>query len=256
MDNSVKLLTLNLRHDADRWPERLPLIIDQVRKENPEVIAFQEVALAIDQANIIASELNRADSGQIYQVLVEPKYGPEPKEGIAFLSRLKVVKHQRIDLPGEGDRVAQYIRVSKDSQLFDIVNTHLHHKPKDLETIRLEQVKRILNWMFDRQTGEFHWLLVGDLNATPSSETIKEVMKKLASAYSAVNNVEPDFTFPTPLVSEPTDWHVPRTIDYVFFDASIFQASEARLVFTESHREDSTLYPSDHFGLVVKISKR
>src|SRR5260370_8500782 len=54
----MKLLTLNLRHDEDRWPERSELVLEELVREHPDVIAFQEVALHIDQAHFIADKLN------------------------------------------------------------------------------------------------------------------------------------------------------------------------------------------------------
>jgi endonuclease/exonuclease/phosphatase family metal-dependent hydrolase len=248
----MKLLTLNLRHDEDRWPERSQLILEELTSERPDVIAFQEVALHINQAHFIADKLNATLSKEPYYVFLECKGGLQPKEGIAFLTRMKVVEHARIELP-EGDRVAQFIRVEEDGETYDIVNTHLHHLPKDDEYIRLKQIRILLGWMYMETNQKCRWLLAGDFNAKPNSSTVNEVKKRLKSAFHSVHGVEPDFTFPTPLVSGTGEWYQPRTLDYIFFDPSAFRIEEAYLTFTRPHPQDERLFPSDHFGLVAKL---
>ncbi len=92
MSHTFKLLTLNLRHDADRWPERRPLLAAALAAHAADVIAFQEVALPIRQADLIAADL--AALGQpAYTVHIASKWGAESsREGIALLSRLPVVE--------------------------------------------------------------------------------------------------------------------------------------------------------------------
>jgi endonuclease/exonuclease/phosphatase family metal-dependent hydrolase len=248
----MKLLTLNLRHNEDRWSERSELILEELMRERPDVIAFQEVALHINQAHFIADKLSANSPKGPYHVLLECKGGPQPEEGIAFLTRMKVVEHARIEL-SEGDRVAHFIRVEEDGEAYDIVNTHLHHLPKDDESIRLKQIRVLLDWMFQRANQKRRWLLVGDLNAKPHSSTVNEVKKRLKSAFLSVHGVEPDFTFPTPLVSGTGEWYQPRTLDYIFFDPSAFRIEEAYLAFTRPHPQDERLFPSDHYGLAAKL---
>src|SRR4051812_42749203 len=118
----MKLVTFNLRHDADRWSERFPLVVDELYRLQPDVVGLQEVSLPIKQAHLIADALKR--QGIAYEVLAEPKWGSDQEEGIAFLTRLEVLEHERLDLP-EGNRVAQRIRVRQEGRVYDLVNTHL-----------------------------------------------------------------------------------------------------------------------------------
>jgi endonuclease/exonuclease/phosphatase family metal-dependent hydrolase len=248
----MKILTLNLRHDSSRWPERAPLIVDELAREAPDVIALQEVALSIKQAHFLVDQLHARLPQSQYWVHVAKKQGwwPNPKEGIGFLSGLPVIEHKRLKLPG-GERVAQRIRVEFQGQPLDIVNTHLHHRPHDRETTRLPQAKHLLKWMFDNAPPDRRWILVGDLNATPDSSTIAKIAERLTSAYAAVHGTEPDFTAPTPLVAVSSG---PKTIDYIFFDPARLRVEEVRLIGTQPHPDDPTLYASDHFGLVATLS--
>lgn len=251
----MKILTLNLRHDADRWPERLGLVVKELLRETPDVIAFQEVALSIDQAHCIAEALNTHLSQQPYQVLLEGKWGPRPREGIAILTKWRVIGCERVELP-EGGRVAQLVSINKEGRSLHIVNTHLHHLPKGEESTRLRQITRLLDWMFNMIHSESDlWVLAGDLNAIPESETVQTVLRRFRSAYLSVHGQEPAFTFPTPMVTEVGDFYQPRTIDYIFFAPTALRVEEARLVFADPHPKDSTLFPSDHYGLVARLAR-
>lgn len=245
----VKLLSLNLRHDVDHWSKRSKLIVKELIEEQPDIIAFQEVALPIKQAHWIASQLSAALPHAPYQIRVVKKSGWRAKEGIGILSRLSVKEHHRIALP-EGQRVAQHIRVNVDGKPIDLINTHLHHLPDGNESIRLKQIKVLLKWMFDKHHNRC-WILVGDFNASPDSQTVAEVRKRLSSAYFAQHGTEPDFTSLTPLIKGVD--YVAKTLDYIFFDPSAFRMNDVRLVFTEPHPEDARLYPSDHYGLLTEF---
>ena len=54
---AITVATLNLLRDLDRWDERKGLIVDEFRRLQPDLIALQEVALAIDNAHWLAEQL-------------------------------------------------------------------------------------------------------------------------------------------------------------------------------------------------------
>ncbi|GAB4438990.1 MAG: hypothetical protein Kow00120_06750 [Anaerolineae bacterium] len=246
---------LNLRHNADRWPERRALVIAALRAEQPDVIAFQEVWLPIRQAHDIAEALNAPRSDRPYHVVVAEKSLPDPQEGIALLSRAPIVEHERLALPGAGGRVAQRIRIEVGGRMVDVANVHLHHRPFGDESVRLPQVRRLLDWMFARGDGVARrWLLAGDFNAPPETPTVQAARARLESACRAVQGVEPG-TFPTPMAE--ADYPGGRvTLDYVFYDPAHFRAEAAWLACARPHPDDPTLYPSDHFGLAATFSPR
>jgi endonuclease/exonuclease/phosphatase family metal-dependent hydrolase len=244
----MKIATLNLRHNEDRWEERFLLVIATLHRQQADVIGLQEVWLEFQQAHLIADALNQRTPAQPYQVLVEPKWGPEPVEGIAILSRLPVLEHERLELP-EGQRVAQRVAVAVDGQQVHVANTHLHHRPMQDESIRQPQMRTLLDWMFSRSPSR--WLLTGDMNALPHSSTIAAAGERLQSAYFHVHAEHP-LTFPTPLVAaQHPDFAA--CIDYVFFDPATLRVHAAEVIASETHPDDPTLCPSDHFGLAAEI---
>ena len=141
----VRVATLNLRGNANRWQERFPLVIDALYRTNADVIALQEIRIKIEQHHLIKEALN-AQSEQPYEAyLCEDWYEPHIL-GNAFLVRLPVIEHERIELP-EGYRTAQRIVIDNDSEQISIINTHLHHKPYRNESIRLKQMQCIFDWI-------------------------------------------------------------------------------------------------------------
>ncbi|MAS35793.1 MAG: hypothetical protein CL610_17420 [Anaerolineaceae bacterium] len=244
----MKIATLNLRHNQDRWDERFPLVVDSLHDEQADVIGLQEVWLEIHQAHMIADALNQHTPQQPYDVYLQPKWGDQPVEGIAILSRLPALAHERLELP-EGQRIAQRIVVNVDGKSVNIANTHLHHRPQEDESIRLPQMQALLTWMFERAPDR--WLLTGDMNAQPESTTIAAALDRLQSAYYDVHQQQP-VTFPTPLVADQLpDWA--WTIDYIFYTARSMRVSGCHVMADQAAPDDPKLYPSDHFGLAAQV---
>lgn len=244
----MKIATLNLRHDQDRWDERFPLVVDCLLRSQAHVIGLQEVAIPIRQAHLITDALNAQMPDQPYSVWVEPKWGEEAEtEGIAILSRLPVLEHERLELP-EGERVAQRVAVEVDGVRINIANTHLHHRPVEDESIRLPQMRALLDWMFSRASSR--WLLTGDMNALPESSTIAAANERLQSAYFSVHSEHP-ITFPAPL-AYATRGDFRACIDHIFFDSAL-RVTSARIIGDETPPDDPTLSASDHLGLAADV---
>lgn len=256
----MKVATLNLRNDKDRWAERFGLVVQGILQELPDIIALQEVALSIHQAESIADAVNSQLTELTYQVSVAKCWGPEITLGEAILSRYPKTRDKETRLPGQYDgqpsgRVAHLVSVSDGTRQVNVVNTHLHHLPKDDEAVRFLQIQFLLDWMFRLGSENAPWIFMGDMNAKPNSRTVQYISKRFKSAYRTYHGTEPEYTFPTPLVAQKescrSDWYEPRAIDYIFFSATALRVEEAHLAFTHSHSKDHTLFPSDHFGLVA-----
>lgn len=239
----IRVVTLNLRADANRWPERFPLIVEQLTALNPDVIALQEVRLKISQHELLCTALNKRSNKALYTAHICVDWYEPNILANAILSRLSVHEHERIELP-EGYRTAQRIAITLGSQTINIANTHLHHKPYRDETIRLAQWQAIQSWL--KKEG-LPALVMGDFNARPDSETMQVARDWLQSAYFDTHGCEPDQTFPTPLRAD--EQMTPRTIDYILYDTAYLTVEAAGLVGTQPAHDDPTLYASDHFGL-------
>lgn len=241
----MKIISFNLRADADRWPERLPMIVDVLHNLQADIIGLQEVRLNIQQAHLLADALNRQMPDYPYSVyLCEDWYEPNILAN-GFLARVPVLAHERIKLP-EGFRTAQRIQVMLNDVEINIANTHLHHKPYRDERIREPQMQTIVDWLVPLNTP---LVLMGDMNARPDSSTIALAKTHFASAYETFHGAEPATTFPTPLRTDKV--LADRTIDYIFVRG--LSVTSARIIANQPHPDDDTLYPSDHFGLLAGI---
>jgi endonuclease/exonuclease/phosphatase family metal-dependent hydrolase len=253
----ITVATLNLRHDADRWEERFPLIIAELARDRPHVVGLQEVSVRQDQARLLAAELNEAlaAAGDTirYGYVQRNKTGSESEvEGIAVLSRLPIVEHDWLDLR-TFNRVALRARLElSGGRTLHFYTTHFHYRQEDNE-VRLAQAQLLHEWMTGHRDGSPQ-VLVGDFNALPDQSPIRFLAERYLSAFRAAHGQEPEYTFPTPLVNRGA-WR--GTLDYIFITPhSVDRPSpilDARLAFNVHAEHDPALYPSDHFGVTARL---
>ena len=245
--NVIKVVTLNLRYTANRWQERFPMIVDLLHAEQADFIGLQEISLKVQQAHLIQGALNYLNPDKPYKLRVADDNFQPAILANAILSRYPIIEHERLCLPNNF-RTAQRIVVQINETMVTLANTHLHHKPYNDESIRLPQMKALVDWL-NVQTCD-RVILMGDFNARPESETVDYARQSFQSAYEAMHGSEPEKTFPTPLIDNNFK---PRTIDYIFYSADRLQVTHAKLVGNQAHPDDVMLYPSDHFGVCAEF---
>ena len=267
----ISFVTINILVDLSLWKKRRSLLVDQLAELDPDVIALQEVSLKrkISTAHWIASELNqrRSDNQDEYQVFLCPKTGQqETEEAIAFLSRVMVKRHERIDLLTQ-NRVAQLVELKLEEGPLLLVNGHFYLEHGESQA-RKEQVEHLLNYL-DTQPAEIPVLVMGDFNSYPDLPTIDLMRRYFDSAYRAVHDREPDLTWPTPLPDSRLDeirrnilGHFGKesesesswkgTLDYIFVDPRL-KTLECRIVLDRPDAENKNIFPSDHYGLYALI---
>lgn len=257
----LSIATLNILGTADRWPERSPLITAELARLRPDVMALQEVdffarqerklveGVPIDYATYRATE--RDDFGNGLLVRTDLPSGAEPSA--------KGVEQggQRVDL-GE-DRVALVVDLpirpeGETARQLRVVTTHLHWVPDEPGT-RLDQVRRLLDWLQQHQDGVSlaATVVAGDLNATPDEPTCEALRDAgFRSAYAMANGDEPEWTYPTPATPQEVAVRPPSCIDYIWLFGAVGAAS-AQTVFDRPAADDETLYPSDHRGILATL---
>lgn len=242
----LRIGTLNVRNTSDRWRERRQLLVAQLAEICPDVIGVQELRRWPSQTKWIARRLNESlRGGPPYVYHSTGKTGLWGLwEGISVLSRLPVVERGFLDLGGE-HRVANWVRVGLvDGALLEIHNVHLASRDRAL---RDRQARLIIDHM--AAGGDIPKLVVGDLNAGPTSSTLRLLGERLRSAYRLVHGEEPAKTWPTGLRPAVERGSV---IDYVLVDDHV-EVVDAWLTFDRSAPTDPTLFPSDHFGIAATV---
>ncbi len=170
----LTVATLNLLNDLAVWHDRGPLIVEELRKLQPDLIALQEVVLPANNAQWIAEQLDG------YTLHLSPKTGRRGCcEALAILSRLPVEAHATLPLATQ-NRVAQRVSVRHGQTEWVFANTHLYWNPF-VDKTRQNQARHILNWLpRDRPT-----IVCGDFNAEPHYPSIATMRRRFASAHAS-----------------------------------------------------------------------
>jgi len=253
MVTQVTVATINLHGRADRWPERRHLLIGRIVEALPDLISFQEIYLPIRQGKWLCKQINFRLSGSAKEPyrLVQKRYQHPIKrylEGVGVLTRLPLLYHDGLGL-GYGGRVALRVHVELPShQTMDFVTTHLHHVPYEREA-REEQGLKLVGWLHSHKRVPIQ-VIAGDFNETPDGLAIRYMKQSFRSAYEEFYGREPLATFPTALTLTS---QLASCLDYILFSPAVRRVAGARLFCDQPSREDDTLYPSDHVGLIATL---
>ena len=240
--------TLNIRNLADRWDERLPLLLADMAALQPDLLGLNEVVYPLQQDRLLGA----AGEGRYEAVrgwAGRPEYGNsllvrQPLRGrrtpSAWTSGATRSAHRvRLALPG-GARLVFAV-------------THLHHVPAD-EALRVAQVDRAPRRGSTTSPEHDALIVAGDFNAEPEEPAYGRMTAAgFASAYVEANGEEPAVTWPSGLVAPGMDTDGdPGCMDYLWLRGAV-RVEDARLVFDRPAVGDPTLYPSDHVGVAAHV---
>lgn len=254
--------TLNIWSRFGPWEERLIAIRAGLEAIAPDVIGLQEVLRfsGLDQAALISEGLGY----EIAWGLTSDKHGVPI--GNAILSKWPIVRTEVIPLPNGGSdeqRSILFAELASPYGKIPFFCTHLNWMLSHGH-IRQIQVKALTDAVARlAPVSAFPPIVVGDFNAEPDSDEIR-YMRGLTGlggpcVYFAdsfgVSGQGAGITF-----SKRNDFAAPlrepeRRIDYVFVrgpdDAQRGEPTDARVCFDETH---GGVFPSDHFGVVARIT--
>lgn len=261
----MKIVTINILFKLDSWKQRRELLVTQLKSENPDIIALQEVSLAENTAAWIAEQLNIP---HIYKAVPQDVNDSDLPFGLAILSRFPLEKTAALNLEHQG-RIAQYakIKLNENSSIV-ICNGHYYWYPGSHKK-RNKQIKLMLNWLSEFDD-KIPVISVGDFNGTPDTSGIKLIKSKYRSAYEVYHGTEPEYTCPTPLGQDKLGWMTKLkylwrrlifnktlkpwkgTLDYIFVNQHL-QVKDCRVILNQPAINNRYLYPSDHFGIVADL---
>jgi endonuclease/exonuclease/phosphatase family metal-dependent hydrolase len=253
MATQVTIATINLASRTNRWNQRRHLLIEQIIETAPDLVSLQEIHLPIRQGKWLCKQVNfrLSGSGKAPYRIIQKRYQHFINgafDAVGVLSRLPVLYHESIGL-GHGGRVALRVHVELPShQTMDFVSTHLHHVAFEKEA-REEQAMKLVGWLNSHKHVPIQ-VVAGDLNETPDGPAITYIKQSFRSAYEQRHGRDPLATYPTALVDTGSP---ALCLDYIFYSAAVHRVTAATLFCNTSDREDDTLYPSDHVGLVATL---
>ncbi len=254
MATQIRVLTLNVLNMADRWPERLPLLLSEFAALQPDVAGLQEIVYVMQQDRLLGA----SGAGE-YAVRRAWSYRPD-EAGNSLLVRHPLADRltpstddDRLDL-GLSRSAGRAELVLRDGLRVRLVNTHLHHLVgHEHDQLRAGQAEALLGWLAGLPAVDAT-IVTGDFNADPLSPTYaRMVAAGFRSASVEANGSEPEVTWPSGLQAPAMDTEGdPRCLDYVWVDGAVSVRS-ARLVFDRPAVDDATLYPSDHRGVLTEL---
>jgi endonuclease/exonuclease/phosphatase family metal-dependent hydrolase len=243
---TLHVATLNIRNIADRWEERLPILLADMAALQPDVLGLQEVVYPLQQDRLIGA----AGDGR-YQAL--RGWAGRPEYGNSLLVREPLIggSVERVDLGLRRSAIRTVVTVAPAIELLVAV-THLHHEvPDALERDR--QAEQLIDWLSSapHATGQ---IVMGDFNAHPDEPAAHRMRANgYRSAFAEAIGAEPAVTWPSGIQAPGMDTDgTPACLDYICVRGDVRVAS-ARVAFDRPAVDDPTLYPSDHFGLSAHL---
>ena len=238
--------TLNILNLADRWSERLPLLLADMAALQPDLIGLQEVVYPMQQDRLLGA----AGEGR-YEAFRGWAGRPEYGNSLLVRAPLAATDLERLDLDLGRSAHRVGLALPGGSTLVFAV-THLHHPP-DAHADRVTQVEALLPWL-DASPTHDAMIVVGDFNADPREPAYECMLDGgFRSAYAEANGAEPGVTWPSGLQAEAMDTDGdPECLDYIWLRGTV-TAETARLAFDRPAPGDPTLYPSDHLGIAATV---
>lgn len=244
--DTLHVATLNIRNMADRWAERLPLLLADMAALQPDVVGLQEVVYPMQQDRLIGA----AGEGR-YQALRGWAGRLEYGNSLLVREPYAAGSLERVDLGLNRSALRTIVPVGIDTQLL-IAVTHLHHEVPDAAE-RDRQAEQLLDWLGSAPAANAQ-VVMGDFNAHPDEPAARRMRADgFRSAYAEANGAEPAVTWPSGIQAPGMDTDgEPACLDYIWIRGDVRIVS-ARLVFDRPADDDPTLFPSDHFGLSAHL---
>jgi endonuclease/exonuclease/phosphatase family metal-dependent hydrolase len=242
----LHVATLNIRNLADRWDERLPLILADMASIQPDLLGLQEVVYVLQQDRLIgAAGAGRYESTR--------GWAGRPEYGNALLVRepLVAADAERLDLGLTRSAIRARVALPGGATVLAVV-AHLHHVTAD-EAERDEQARLLVDWLAEAQADGI--VVVGDFNAEPVEPAYARMGEAgFRSAHFEANRAEPEVTWPSGLTGPAIDTDgPPGCLDYIWVRGAI-GVDSCRVVFDRPAVGDPGLYPSDHVGLAARLT--
>jgi endonuclease/exonuclease/phosphatase family metal-dependent hydrolase len=183
----MKIVTFNIRCDYNQdginsFQYRKPYIIEKIKKEQPDIICFQEVLPHVSKwmketfADYYFIGVGRNENYQDEQATIAYK-----KDNISliefrtlWLSKTPEVPGSRYENQSYCPRTCAYaiFRIEEEGTLFRVYNTHLDHEGSKARMLGLDQINKVIQE--ETQRANLPVILLGDFNAEPDSQEINE----------------------------------------------------------------------------------
>jgi len=245
---SFRVVSLNLEQNHKRWEKRRELIVQEMERLKPDLVALNEVSVPLQTGRWL-QQLGREKLGVPYVLIQQSKVNAASQvEAEAILTRFTVIEAANLEYRVE-DSVAQVVRLDIEGRLLDLYVTHLY-KSRGADSVRQQQVERLLDWINSRDDIDAR-VVCGDFNATldmPSMQLMSQQFRPTQTRPTAFTPLTNEDGTP----SHPYWERFDRCIDYIWTTKSLIIRSSG-LCFDQPASDDPTLWPSDHLGVLADV---
>ncbi|NQW02158.1 MAG: endonuclease/exonuclease/phosphatase family protein [Rhodospirillales bacterium] len=259
---SLSLLTYNTWKCDGDYQARLPLMVAEIDRLNPDLVFLQEAFVTPDRLYDTAGAISRCGAYQITRAEARRKEricGGVPLDstsGLAVLSRSPRLASRIVPLPenpADGERLALIVEIQTDVGRLALVNLHLTHL-SDGDNLRQHQLMAAINAI----PAHRHAIVAGDFNCLP--DAVPAVASRLGShviygSTAAGPHCLAAGTLNPVVGSDMTD--TVRCLDHVLLMGPDRVVPQVGLKNAEVviNRPDpvSGLYASDHAGVLVHL---
>lgn len=252
----MKLVTFNIRCDYDQdginsFKFRKPMIIDKIKKEDPDIICFQEVLphVAIwlketlqDYYVIGCGRDKNLEDEQNSIAYKKTRFNLMGME-VFWLSKTPSVPGSRYENQSECPRICTeaLFQDLETKEIFRIYNTHLDHIGSEARKLGLGQILEDYEQM--ESLTKIPTIITGDFNALPDSPEM-ELLKKYPKLIDFTAKISGTFHDYGQLVEA-------EKIDYIIASDN-YQCSSV----TVWDDCENGIYLSDHYPVCVEISTK
>jgi endonuclease/exonuclease/phosphatase family metal-dependent hydrolase len=260
---SLSVLTWNLWWRFGPWEERLPAIIETIRRLDPDMAALQEVWVAdgTSSAQLIADAIGHHVAVDHRLVLDGVGFGN------AVVSRWPIIETATTPLPTtdtghDEQRLVLMAVVDAPTGPVQVYSTHLNWR-HDESAVRQAQVRALCAMVAEHRPRDYPPIVCGDFNAEPQSDEIRmltglaavpEPGLVLRDAWTAPGCSGHGATWSDANPFAKAEHEQERRIDYVFTGWRRNDGRGAplscRVVGDEAVEG---VWPSDHFGVLAQL---
>lgn len=265
-DTRLRVLTCNIYNLEADWERRRPVLLDELRRHSPDLVALQETVLTAtyDQATDVLGD---------YDHMVISRARLPGSWGAAIASRWPIRHVHELDQPVSPraepwctTMIAEIDAPAPLGPLLFVNHFQSAHVSQEFERERqaLRAARRIEQLLAEQ---ERHVILAGDLNAGTEAASVRFLMGRQSLDGTSVcylnawDRIHPGqeghtFTQRSPLVAEAhRDWPYQR-LDHILLrfgegGSPSLDITGCKIGFDQP--TDGT-WPSDHFGLVADFS--